>query len=84
MTIWTFKACDGITPIRSQHLFAELQLKKRWDNVSSLWMIPFSYEYESNSMLLLLSIDFVFSLSRRISEKKNFFVSDDTLIFTSA
>jgi hypothetical protein len=33
-------------------------------------MIQFSHEYESNFMFLLLSIDFVFNLSRRISQKK--------------
>jgi hypothetical protein len=41
--------------------------------VVSLRMIQFSYEYEFNSMFLLLSIDFVFNLSRRISQKRFFF-----------
>jgi hypothetical protein len=62
----------GVTPIRLQHLITKLHLKKRWDSVSSFWRMHFSHVYESNSMFLLLSIDFVFNLPHRISQKKNF------------
>lgn len=71
-TVWLLCARDGMTPIMPRHLLAKLHLKKRWDNISSLRMLQFSHEYESNSIFLLLSIDFVLSLSRRISQMKIF------------